>query len=160
MTPTELYAVGEVRLDKLDDNVAYSITNPENSDEVFLLEYRTQQTWDQGHKNSGILLWHIDYVQSVWTGKTINQDVNHMHVDIEEAVPNTGTYSLAEVVGSAEVLSIIMSNVASSPVVVELPFPPNIPPPLFPPLGPLLISPYGSSDMQPVITLMNAASTE
>lgn len=95
MTPTELYAVGEVRLDKLDDNVAYSITNPENSDEVFLLEYRTQQTWDQGHKNSGILLWHIDYVQSVWTGKTINQDVNHMHVDIEEAVPNTGTYSLA-----------------------------------------------------------------
>ena len=94
MTPTELYAVGEVRLDKLDDNVAYSITNPENPDEVFLLEYRTQQTWDQGHKNSGILLWHIDYVQSVWTEKTINQDVNHMHVDIEEAVPNTGTYSL------------------------------------------------------------------
>ena len=95
MTPTELYAVGEVRLDKLDDNVAYSITNPENPDEIFLLEYRTKQTWDQGHKNSGILLWHIDYVKSVWEDRSINNDGDHMYVDIEEAVPNTGTYSLA-----------------------------------------------------------------
>jgi M6 family metalloprotease-like protein len=95
MTPTELYAVGEVRLDKLDDNVAYSITNPENPDEIFLLEYRTKQNWDQGHKNSGILLWHIDYVQSVWTGKTVNNDGDHMHVDIEEAVPNTSSYTRA-----------------------------------------------------------------
>ena len=95
MTPTELYAVGEVQLDKLDDNVAYSITNPENPDELFLLEYRTQQNWDKGQQNSGILIWHIDYVSSVWSEKIINNDGNHMHVDIEEAVPNPGKMARA-----------------------------------------------------------------
>jgi hypothetical protein len=95
MTPTELYAVGKVQLDKLDDNVAYSITNPENSDEIFLLEYRTRKNWDKGQQNSGILIWHIDYVLSVWSSKTINNDGNHMYVDIEEAVPNSGKMASA-----------------------------------------------------------------
>ena len=95
MTPTELNAVGTVRLDKIDDNNAYSITNPENPDEMFLLEYRTMKDWDIGHPGSGMLIWHIDYVASVWKAKTINNDGNHMYVDIEEAVPETDKYANA-----------------------------------------------------------------
>ena len=38
MLPTELYINGEARLDKVNDHAAFSITNPENTDEMFLLE--------------------------------------------------------------------------------------------------------------------------
>ena len=95
MTPTELYARGTVRLDKIDDNKAYSVTNPENLDEMFLLEYRTNKDWDIGQPGSGMLIWHIDYVDSVWENKTINNNGDHMYVDIEEAVPKTTKYSRA-----------------------------------------------------------------
>ena len=64
-----------------------------NPDEMFLLEYRTQKDWDVGQPNSGMLIWHIDYVASVWKEKTVNNDGNHMHVDIEEAVPETDKYA-------------------------------------------------------------------
>lgn len=93
MTPTELYTVGQVKLDKIDGNNAYSITNPNNPDEMFLLEYRTQKDWDVGQPNSGMLIWHIDYVASVWKEKTVNNDGNHMHVDIEEASPEIDKYA-------------------------------------------------------------------
>jgi len=93
MNPTELYAVGQVKLDKIDGNNAFSITNPNNPDEMFLLEYRTKKDWDIGQPNSGMLIWHIDYVASVWKEKTVNNDGNHMHVDIEEAVPETDKYA-------------------------------------------------------------------
>ena len=93
MNPTELYAVGQVKLDKIDGNNAYSVTNPNNPDEMFLLEYRTQKAWDVGQPNSGMLIWHIDYVASVWKEKTVNNDGEHMHVDIEEAVPETDKYA-------------------------------------------------------------------
>ena len=88
--PEELNTKGPVRLDKIDDNVAYSVTNPENPDEMFLLEYRTNKTWDAGQPGSGMLIWHIDYVASVWTGRTININGDHMYVDIEEAYPESG----------------------------------------------------------------------
>ena len=93
MTPTELYTVGQVKLDKIDDNNAFSITNPNNPDEMFLLEYRTQKDWDVGQLNSGMLIWHIDYVASVWKEKTVNNNGDHMHVDIEEASPEIDKYA-------------------------------------------------------------------
>ena len=83
-TPTELKTSGKIQLNKLDDNVAYSITNPGNPNEMYLLEYRTNKGWDIGQANSGMLIWHIDYVDSIWT-TAINSIGWHMHVDIIEA---------------------------------------------------------------------------
>jgi M6 family metalloprotease-like protein len=84
LKPTELKVSGKIQLDKLDDNVAYSITNQKNSDEMYLLEYRTKKGWDIGQENSGMLIWHIDYVDSIWT-TMVNSKEWHMHVDIIEA---------------------------------------------------------------------------
>ena len=84
LTPTELKTGGKIRLNKLDDNIAYSITNPENPNEMYLLEYRTNKGWDIGQANSGMLIWHIDYVDSIWM-TAINSKEWHMHVDIIEA---------------------------------------------------------------------------
>ena len=84
LTPIEIETDGFIRLNKLDDNVAYSITNPDNPNEMYLLEYRTNKGWDIGQDNSGMLIWHIDYVDSIWT-IMINRKEWHMHVDIIEA---------------------------------------------------------------------------
>ena len=84
-TPIEIKNNGKIQLNKLDDNIAYSITNPENPDEMYLLEYRTNKGWDIGQESSGMLIWHIDYVDSNWHGNLVNGRVNHMHVDIIEA---------------------------------------------------------------------------
>ena len=85
LTPTELEDVGPVRLDKIDTNVAYSVTNPKNPDEFFLLEYRTHKNWDKEVPGSGMLIYHIDYDADIWRGSIINANYNHMHVDIIEA---------------------------------------------------------------------------
>jgi hypothetical protein len=90
-TPTELNDTGSVKLDKLDDNIAFSVTNPKNPNEMFLLEYRTKKNWDRGQKSSGMLIWHIDYSDSVWKKGGINSDSNHIYVNIIEAVPETST---------------------------------------------------------------------
>lgn len=84
LTPTEVDANGKIQLNKIDDNVAYSITNPENPDELYLLEYRTNKSWDIGQDNSGMLIWHVDDVDSIWYG-SVNRNRYHMHVDIIEA---------------------------------------------------------------------------
>lgn len=84
LTPTEVDANGKIQLNKIDDNVAYSITNPENPDDLYLLEYRTNKSWDIGQDNSGMLIWHVDDVDSIWYG-SVNRNRYHMHVDIIEA---------------------------------------------------------------------------
>lgn len=92
LTPTEIKSSGPIRLNKLDDNVAYSITNPENPNEIYLLEYRTNKDWDVGQENSGMLIWHIDYVDSIWGG-FVNGNANHRHVDIIKASKNILEFS-------------------------------------------------------------------
>ena len=66
LVPSELGNEEFVRLDKLDDNVAISITNPENDNEMYMLEYRTNKKWDMGQANSGMLIWYVDYSDSAW----------------------------------------------------------------------------------------------
>lgn len=82
LIPEELKTDGPIRLNKLDDNVAYSITNPNNPNEMYLLEYRTKKGWDIGQDTSGLLIWHIDYVDSM--GNAVN-NFNSRHVDVVEA---------------------------------------------------------------------------
>lgn len=128
LTPIEIVTDGFIRLNKLDDNVAYSITNPGNPNEMYLLEYRTNKGWDIGQKNSGMLIWHIDYVDSIWT-TAINSKEWHMHVDIVEASESDAPLRNSDVFpGSANVtefnkfvfwngldMNITLSDIAESP---------------------------------------------
>ncbi|SOD17077.1 M6 family metalloprotease domain-containing protein [Fibrobacter sp. UWB16] len=92
LTPVELGESGPLRLDKIDENVAYSVTNPNNPDEAYYLEYRSKKGWDVDLPNSGMLIWHIDYDASVWSDNEINSNGDHMHADVIEAVPRTSGY--------------------------------------------------------------------
>lgn len=56
-----------------------------NPDEFFLLENRQKTGWDTYIPGHGMLVWHIDYDDSVWYQNTVNNDNRHQYVDIEEA---------------------------------------------------------------------------
>lgn len=128
LTPIEIKSNGPIRLNKLDDNVAYSITNPENPNEMYLLEYRTNKGWDVGQENSGMLIWHIDYVDSIWKTFKVNYE-NHRHVDLIEAKGNGRISTASDVFpGSANVtdfnnfvfwngldMNITLSDITESP---------------------------------------------
>lgn len=128
LTPIEIKTNGKIQLNKLDDNVAYSITNPENPNEMYLLEYRTNKGWDVGQENSGMLIWHIDYVDSIWKTFKVNYE-NHRHVDLIEAKGNGRKSSPSDVFpGSANVtdfnnfvfwngldMNITLSDITESP---------------------------------------------
>ncbi len=128
LTPIEIKSSGPIRLNKLDDNVAYSITNPENPNEMYLLEYRTNKGWDVGQENSGMLIWHIDYVDSIWKTFKVNYE-NYRHVDLIEAKGNGRISTASDVFpGSANVtdfnnfvfwngldMNITLSDITESP---------------------------------------------
>ena len=60
LTPTEL-SEGSVRLEKLENNVAYRVSHGSKSNDYYLLEYRSKKGWDSSLYTSGMLIWHIDY---------------------------------------------------------------------------------------------------
>lgn len=56
--------------------------------EFFLLENRQLEGWDAYIPNHGMLIWHIDYVASVFENNVVNNTKNHQYVDIVEANNN------------------------------------------------------------------------
>lgn len=57
---------------------------PGTDSEYFMLEYRQQKGWDKYIYDHGLLVWHIDEVDSLWKRNTINIDPTHQHVDLVE----------------------------------------------------------------------------
>ena len=48
-----------------------------NPNEYFLLEARSQNGWDSGFSDSGLLIWHVDYQVNSWRGNTVNSVPSH-----------------------------------------------------------------------------------
>lgn len=65
-------------------NHAYIIWAEEGK-EYFLLESRKQQSGDTYIPNHGMLIWHVDFVQSIWDSNSVNNTPSHQYVDIVEA---------------------------------------------------------------------------
>ncbi len=61
--------------------------------EFFLLENRQKRSWDTYIPGHGMLIWHVDYNQSVWSSNTVNNSSSHQYVDIEEADNSQSEYS-------------------------------------------------------------------
>lgn len=68
-----------------ETDVAYKIPVSGKSDEWFILENRQLSKWDASLPGHGMLIWHIDYVASVWSNDKVNDTENHQYVDIVEA---------------------------------------------------------------------------
>ena len=85
MTP-ELYGQsGIYELTNLaDTNKAY-LVRTEKETEYFLLENRQQTGWDAYLPGHGMLIWHIDYVPSIFENNVVNNTPSHQYVDLIEA---------------------------------------------------------------------------
>lgn len=57
----------------------------EKPDEFFLLENRQKEGNDKYLPGHGLLVWHVDYVQSVWDNNIVNNNPRHQYVDLVEA---------------------------------------------------------------------------
>lgn len=85
LTPTVISGSMNATLEPLiDTNTAYMIrTSAER--EYYLLENRQHKGWDKYLPGHGMLVWHIDFNQSLWDRNQVNNNVNHQYVDIVEA---------------------------------------------------------------------------
>lgn len=56
-----------------------------DSTEMYILENRQQQGYDEFIPGHGMLVWHIDFDEDIWRGNSINNLSTHQHIDIVEA---------------------------------------------------------------------------
>lgn len=85
MQPTLLDGPASVTLESIDkSNQAYLIQT-EKTNEFFLLENRQLNGWDKYLPNHGMLIWHVDFNQTIWDNNVVNNTKNHQYVDIVEA---------------------------------------------------------------------------
>lgn len=84
LTPEEMTA-GTLSLGNLvDSNKAY-IVKTEKEREYYLFENRQQTGWDKYIPGHGMLVWHIDYDQTVFLNNEVNNTKSHQYVDLVEA---------------------------------------------------------------------------
>lgn len=96
LEPTEigLNETEDLELEDISKHQAFIIrTDKEN--EYFILENRQKEGWDKYLLGHGMLIWHIDYNQSVWDRNVVNNTPTHQYVDIEEADNTRTTKSIA-----------------------------------------------------------------
>lgn len=84
LAPTHLKESGIYTLPSIMENEAF-ILRTHLPNEYFLLENRQQQGWDKYVEGHGMLIWHIDYNESIWDSNAVNNTATHQHVDIIEA---------------------------------------------------------------------------
>ncbi|MBQ7471288.1 MAG: M6 family metalloprotease domain-containing protein [Prevotella sp.] len=85
LTPTELTEPTTITGMKsvADGGEVYIIKHTDN--EFYLLENRQWKGWDVGLPGKGLLILHVDYSKSAWSGNVVNNNSNHFRYDIVHA---------------------------------------------------------------------------
>lgn len=79
----ELTASSSIRLERLStSNKAYVIKSPTNQNEYFVFENRQLSEWDAKLPSNGLLITHIDYLQSVWDLNEVNDTKGKQRVTL------------------------------------------------------------------------------
>lgn len=77
-----------VSLENIADSNDGCLIATSKDTEFFLLENRQQKGWDKYLPGHGMLIWHVDFVQSVFDQNVVNNTRSHQYVDIVEANNN------------------------------------------------------------------------
>ena len=64
---------------------SFLIRNSGNPDEYYLLENRQQEGWDYGCPGNGLIIVHVDYLQSSWGNNEVNISDSHYRYDLFHA---------------------------------------------------------------------------
>lgn len=93
LTPRKIVEPGIYTIEPIGDSNDAIIIPADNENEYFLLENRQLKNWDGFIPGHGMLVWHIDFDQSIWDNNTVNVDARHQRVDIVEAdgIPSNWT---------------------------------------------------------------------
>lgn len=78
-----------------------AIVQTDKTNEFFLFENRQQTGWDAYLPGHGMLIWHIDFNQSIWDQNIVNNTQGHQYVDIVEANGRTNSNSMTTMAGYA-----------------------------------------------------------
>lgn len=87
------------RLYDIESDGAYAISNPNGSDEFYIVEYRPPVKWDSyigksSDGSNGILVWYIDYDYDVFFNKAaVNKDVEHQRVAVVKTLLSERQFS-------------------------------------------------------------------
>jgi len=92
LKPAEVTGPLSAALLPVDSNMA-GIIRTSNDKEFFLIENRQQTGWDAYIPGHGMLVWHVDYNDEVWTRNIVNDNPSHQYVDIEEADGSQSSHS-------------------------------------------------------------------
>lgn len=76
-----------------DNGNTYIIYNQGNANEYYLLENRQQTGWDLALYNSGMLITHVDYNSSAWSGNVVNNTKGHERCAVVAADNSYGNTS-------------------------------------------------------------------
>lgn len=62
----------------------YVLSTADESERYFI-EYREKEGWDSYLPGTGMLLWHVNYADKIWTQNIVNNDPSRQYVDLIEA---------------------------------------------------------------------------
>lgn len=101
-SPDSVYVVKN-----LSEMQAYSVTNPSNADEYFIIEYRPAVGFDSKIKgtsyvtgeytatavaDNGVFVWYIDYDSWSFSSNDPNGDASHQRVDVRKVISQNRDY--------------------------------------------------------------------
>lgn len=84
INPEEFTEPADIELEDISKNKGY-IVKTENENEYFLFENRQLNGWDKYLPGHGMLVWHIDYDERLWSLNKSNMEPAHQRIDIIEA---------------------------------------------------------------------------
>ena len=90
LKPQELEPEQVYTLEKASKLQAYSVTNPNQEDEFYVVEYRPAEKFDayvrvdHGERANGVYVWYIDYDEEIFADlNEANKDPNHQRVALK-----------------------------------------------------------------------------
>lgn len=87
-----------IMLEPIDISNEGVVIGTSKENEFFLFENRQQQNWDTYVPGHGMLVWHIDFNQSIFDSNTVNNQA-HQYVDIIEANGHANNNSATAMAG-------------------------------------------------------------
>lgn len=84
--------VTSIVLPPISQNEAYILQTPTET-EFFLLENRQKSGWDKYVPGHGMLVWHINFDQDVYSSNRVNNDPKHQYVDIVKRGSGPSNYT-------------------------------------------------------------------
>lgn len=83
--PRVITGPDNISLENLADSNQACLIAASHQTEYFLFENRQQRGWDAYLPGSGMLIWHVDYIKSVFETNQLNNDRRHMCVELMKA---------------------------------------------------------------------------